>query len=180
MIELSLASLLNGRFHAKRGRTTLLLSKTHLCRYQRSQLFRDRFPYLTQMEAAERLGIELEIVQRLVDVQMLLDYERSEGQQRYEYRRLRIVRRKEFVDLQRHWQTGIPLVDVARLLAVEPQVVEKLVSADLLKTCCQADSEESGLWRLDTISVNTFFRSLSRYPDIPLCFGRPVTFMGAG
>ena len=180
MIELSLASLLNGRFHAKRGRTTLLLSKTHLCRYQRSQLFRDRFPYLTQMEAAERLGIELEIVQRLVDVQMLIDYERSEGQHRYEYRRLRIVRRKEFVDLQRHWQTGIPLVDVARLLALEPQVVEKLVSADLLKTRYQADTENNGLWRLDTISVNTFFRSLSRYPDIPLCFGRPVTFMGAG
>jgi hypothetical protein len=106
---------------------------------------------------------------------MLIDYERSEGQQRYEYRRLRIVRRKEFVDLLRQWQTGIPLVDVTRLLAVEPHVVEKLVSADLLKTRYQADSEESGLWRLDTISVNTFFRRLSRYPDIPLCFGKPVT-----
>jgi hypothetical protein len=153
---------------------SLSRSVTHLYRYQRSQSFRDRFPYLTQMEAAERLGVELEIVQRLVDVQMLIDYERGEGQQRYGYQRLRIVRRKEFIDLQRHWQTGIPLVDVARLLAVEPQVVEKLVNTNLLKTRYQADTENNSLWRLDAISVNTFFQSLSRYPNLPLRFGKPV------
>jgi hypothetical protein len=150
-------------------------SVTRLDRYRRSQTLRDRFPYLTQAEAAERLGVELEIVQRLVDEGILVDYERGEGQQRHWHQRLRIVRRLEFVDLQRRWQAGMPLVDVAHILNVDEQIVENLVKASLLTKCSHTSSANNTLWPIETISLNTLVRGLKRYPVTPYHFGSPVT-----
>lgn len=150
-------------------------SVTRLDRYRRSQALRDRFPYLTQAEAAERLGVEPEIVQRLVDERILVDYERGEGQQRHWHQRLRIVRRLEFVDLQRRWQAGIPLKDGARILDVNEQIVESLVKAALLTKCGHTGGVEDSLWPIETISLNTLVRGLKRYPVTPYHFGSPVT-----
>jgi hypothetical protein len=150
-------------------------SITRLDRYQRSQAFRDQFPYLTQREASERLDVEIEIVQRLVDVEMLVDYERGEGKQRHWHQRLRIVRRKEFVDLQRRWQAGVPLVDVTRILDVDMPVVEDLVNARLLTKCRCTSSEDASLWPIETTALNKLVRDLNRYPVIPRNFGKPIT-----
>lgn len=139
-------------------------SVTRLDRYRHSQALRDRFPYLTQAEAAERLGVEPEIVQRLVDEGILVDYERGEGQQRHWHQRLRIVRRLEFVDLQRRWQAGIPLEDLARILDVDEQMVESLVKAALLTKCGHTSGVDDTLWLIETISLNTLVRGLKRYP----------------
>lgn len=150
-------------------------SITRLDRYRRSQEFRDRFPYLTQREASERLGVEPEIVQRLVEVEILVDYERGEGQQRHWHQRLRIVRRTEFVDLQQRWQAGVPLVDVTRILDVDMPVVENLVNAQLLTKCRCPSSEDAKLWLIETASLNKLVRNLNRYPVIPGNFGEPIT-----
>lgn len=150
-------------------------SVTNLDRYRRSQEFRDRFPYLTQTEAAERLGVEIEIVQRLVDVKMLVDYERGEDQQRHWHQRLRIVRRAEFVDLQRQWQAGIPLLDVAQIFDVGKQVVENLVNVGLLTNCDHTSGGHDTPERIEKTSLNTFVRRLNCYPAIPYDFGKPVT-----
>jgi hypothetical protein len=144
-------------------------SVTSLDRYQRSQELRDRFPYLTQAEAAERLGIELETAQRLVEVGMLVDYERGEGQQRHWHQRLRIVRRTEFVDLQKRWQMGVPLADVARILDVDNRVIENLLDAALLT------QDNAPVGHVEKVSLNAFGRRLHRYPVIPCNFGKPVT-----
>ncbi len=144
-------------------------SVTSLDRYRRSQELRDRFPYLTQAEAAERLGIELEIAQRLVDAELLVDYERGEGQQRHWHQRLRIVRRTEFADLQKRWQMGVPLEGVARILNVDNQVVESLVDAAFLTQGGAPDGY------VEKPSLNAFVRKLHRYPVIPCDFGKPVT-----
>lgn len=150
-------------------------SVTRLDRYRRSQVLRDRFPYLTQVEAAERLGVEPEIVQRLVDEAILVDYERGEGQQRHWHQRLRLVRRLEFVALQRRWQAGIPLKDVASILDVDEQMVENLVKASLLTKCGHTSCVNDSLWPIETISLNTLVRGLKRYPVTPHHFGSPVT-----
>lgn len=150
-------------------------SITRLDRYRRSQALRDRFPYLTQAEAAERLGVEPEIVHRLVDEGILVDYERGEGQQRHWHQRLRIVRRLEFIDLQRQWQAGIPLEDAARILDVDEQIVENLVKASLLTKCGHTSDVDDSLWLIDTLSLNTLVRGLKRYPVTPYHFGSPVT-----
>lgn len=144
-------------------------SVTSLDRYRRSQELRDRFPYLTQAEAAERLGIELEIVQRLAEVGLLVDYEQGEGQQRHWHQRLRIVRRIEFVDLQKRWQMGVPLADVARILDVDNRIIESLVDTAFLTQ----DSTSGG--QVEKASLNAFVRKLHRYPVIPCDFGKPVT-----
>lgn len=152
-------------------------SVTRLDRYRRSQALRDHFAYLTQAEAAERLGVEPEIVQRLVDAGMLVDYERGEGQQRHWHQRLRIVRRLEFVELQRRWQAGIPLKDVASILDVDEQMVENLVKALLLTKCGHTSCVNDSLWPIETISLNTLVRGLKRYPVTPHHFGSPVTLL---
>jgi hypothetical protein len=150
-------------------------SLTRLDRYRRNQAFRDRFTYLTQAEAAERLGVEPEIAQRLVDVEMLVDYERGEGQQRHWHERLRIVRRTEFVDLQARWQAGIPFADVVRLLEVDQQVVENLVGAGLLVKYQVINDVGDVLGQIETTSLNTFVRNLHRYPATPYDFGEPIS-----
>jgi hypothetical protein len=150
-------------------------SLTRLDRYRRNQTFRDRFAYLTQTEAAERLGVEPEIVQRLVDVEMLVDYERGEGRQRHWHERLRIVRRTEFVDLQAQWQAGIPFADVVRLLEVDEQVIENLVSAGLLVKCQVANDGGDRLGRIETASLNMLVRNIHRYPATPYDFGEPIS-----
>ncbi len=151
------------------GNYPLSRSVTSLNRYRRSQEFRDRFPYLTQAEAAERLGLELEIVQRLVEVGLLLDYERGEGQQRHWHQRLRVVRRTEFIDLQKRWQMGVPLLDVARILDVDNRAVGSLVDVTLLTQ----DNAPGG--HVEKASLNAFVRKLHCHPVIPYDFGKPVT-----
>jgi hypothetical protein len=49
-------------------------------RYQQNQSFRDRFPYLTEAEAARLLNVDPETVHRLVELGMLVDFERGENQ----------------------------------------------------------------------------------------------------
>lgn len=149
---------------------SLSRSITNLDRYQRSQGLRDRFAYLTQAEVSERLKVEPEIAQRLVDVEMLVDFERGKGQQRHWHQRLRVVRRTEFVDLQRRWQTGIPSGDVARVLGVNEQIVENLVRTNLLAQCCSTD----GSRRVETDSLNSLVRKLNRFPVLPGNFGEPI------
>lgn len=153
---------------------SLTRSVTRLDRYRRDQALRDRFPYLTQAEASERLKVELEIVQRLVDVEMLVDFERGEGQQRDWHQRLRVVRRTEFVDLQRRWQTGIPSGDVARVLGVDEQIVENLVRTNLLAQCRSTDGAHDGSRGIETDSLNSLVRKLNRYPVLPGNFGEPI------
>lgn len=129
---------------------------------------------MTQAEASERLGVGLEIVQRLVELGLLVDYERSEGYQRHWHQRLRIVRRTEFHDLQARWRDGIPLVDVARLLELDRDVVENLVNGNLLTSHIFTNDVDDRLEWKDTASLNTFVRRLNRFPATPYNFGEPV------
>jgi len=144
-------------------------SITRLDRYQRSQALRDHFPYLTWAEAAQRLGAEPQLIQRLVEVGMLVDYETGEGRQRPWHQRLRIVRRAEFVELQRRWQAGVPIADVARVLGMEVLVVAELVRAGMLVGGCH-DSE-----RVTMISLSTLAQKLPNNPAIPLDLSEAIT-----
>jgi hypothetical protein len=144
-------------------------SVTRLGRYQRSRALRDRFPYLTQVEAAERLGVILEIIPRLVEVGLLADDERDLNQPRP--RHIHVVRRREFVELQQRWQTGIPVSDVAHLLGVEAQVIDDLVGAGRLT---QHFREHNGGVVIEKEALNAFVSRLHRFPSIPHDMGETV------
>lgn len=149
-------------------------SVTRLDRYRRNRDLRDRFPYLTQMEAAERLQVEPEIVQRLIDAELLVDFEHAEGHQRHWHQRLRIVRRAEFLDLQLRWQAGILSGDVARVLDVDEQLVEVLVRHKLLVKSRPVEDVSDGILRIEAASLSNLVSILTRYPVLPANFGVPA------
>jgi predicted DNA-binding protein (UPF0251 family) len=138
-------------------------SITRLHRYRRCVELRDRFPYLTQEEAAERLGVVPDVVQRLVEMGVLVDYEQGEDIQRHWHERLRFVRRFEFDALRKQWANGLSLTEAARLLDVEPEVVAQLVHASLLDLQGSI-AEEDTVRKVSLESLSTLFAGLNSYP----------------
>lgn len=132
-------------------------------KYRRSQAFRDRFPYLTQFEAAEKLGIGTRFVARLVELNILVDFERGENVQRDWHARLKLVRRKELDALQTRWQPGIPLAEVALLLDVPDEMIEEFVEAGMLTMQATAN-EEPPVRRIGTASFYSFTSRLRQIP----------------
>ena len=144
-------------------------SVTRLRRYQRCQTLRDRFPYLTQIEAADRLGIIFEVIPRLVDTGLLTDDAHDPNQP--QPRHMRVVRRSEFDKLQQRWQAGISFADVTRLFGVETQVVDDLVGAGMLT---QHLHNCNGVAIIEKEALNTFVGKLHRYPTLPRDLGETV------
>ncbi len=141
-------------------------------RYQQSQSFRDRFPYLTEAEAASLLNVDLETVQRLVEIGTLVDFECGENLRLHWHKRLRLVRRIELETLQQQWQAGIALSEVSQLLNVSEEMVLDLVYAGLLTEVEPAvvDDGDVGL-RIDTLSFSVLTGKLRRYP--PMFYNEP-------
>lgn len=138
-------------------------SITRLHRYRHRAELRDRFSYLTQAEAAERLGVGPDVIQRLVEMGVLVDYEQGEDIQRHWHERLRFVRRQEFDALRKQWSDGLPLTEAARLLDVEPEVIIQLVHANLLASQGNiAEGDTVRKVRLESLSV--LFAKLNSYP----------------
>ncbi len=134
-------------------------------RYQQNQSFRDRFPYLTEAEAARLLNVDPETVHRLVEMGTLVDFERGENVRLHWHKRLRLVRRVELEGLQQRWQAGIALSEVSQLLSVSEEMTTDLVNADLLTEAEPAvvDDGSVGL-QIDTLSFNALTGKLRRYP----------------
>src|SRR5690606_7717986 len=121
---------------------------------------RDRFPYLTQAETAERLGVGPDVIQRLVEMGVLVDYEQGEDIQRHWHERLRFVRRLEFDALRKQWVDGLALTEAARLLDVELEVVAQLVRANLL-TRQGNIAEEDTVGKVSLESLSVLFAKLN-------------------
>lgn len=138
-------------------------SITRLHRYRRCVALRDRFPYLTQAETAERLGVGPDVIQRLVEMGVLVDYEQGEDIQRHWHERLRFVRRLEFDALRKQWVDGLALTEAARLLDVELEVVAQLVRANLL-TRQGNIAEEDTVGKVSLESLSVLFTKLNSYP----------------
>jgi len=138
-------------------------SVTRLRRYRESAALRDRFPYLTEAETAERLGVGPRLIQRLVEVGLLIDYEDGDGVQLHWHKRLKLVRRLAFVSLQERWQAGIPIDDVTRILDATPMIVGCLVNADLL-TWQPATSQDTPPAKIALTSLSRLFDKLHPYP----------------
>lgn len=137
----------------------------HLDRFQRDQTWRDRFPYLMQLEAAERLGVGERLIEQLVATEILVDYERGEDVELHWHKRLKLVRRKEYVALQKRWQVGVSILEIAHLLDVPVDVVHSLVQSQLLLPHAPAGEETSV--RIGVASLHEFFCALHRcYPHI--------------
>ncbi len=134
-----------------------------LRRYRQSAALRDRFPYLTQAEAAERVGVAPNVIQRLVEIGVLVDYERGENTRLHWHKRLRLVRRVEFEVLQERWQDGISVSDVTRLLDVETGMVERLVEVSLLAWQNAVDDDKAA-WKISPQSLGHFFDKLHIHP----------------
>lgn len=144
-------------------------SVTRLGRYQRSRTLRDRFPYLTQIEAADRLGVILEIIPRMVDAGLLTDDAHDSNRPRP--RHIRVVGRREFDELRQRWQAGIPFPVVTQLLGVEAQVAADLVGAGILT---QYLHECNGDAAIEKEILNAFVGKLHRYPALPRDLGETV------
>jgi hypothetical protein len=138
-------------------------SITRLRRYRQSAALRDRFPYLTEAEAAERVGVAPNVIQRLVEIGVLVNYEQGENIRLHWHKRLRLVRRVEFEELQERWQDGISVSDVTRLLDVETGMVERLVEANLLAWQNAVD-EDKATWKISPQALGHFFDKLHIHP----------------
>jgi hypothetical protein len=138
-------------------------SLTRLRRYRQRADLRDRFPYLTEAEAAERLAVVPRVIQRLVEVGILVDYERGEEVQLHWHKRLRFIRRHEFTALQERWQAGVPLAQMTQLLDVTPDMISRLVKANLL-TWQTTTNETEAVGHISLTSLSHFFNQLHPYP----------------
>jgi hypothetical protein len=133
-------------------------------RYQQNQAFRDRFPYLTQAEAARLLKVDPETMQRLVELGTLIDFERGENQRLHWHKRLRLVRRVELEALRQRWEAGISLTEVSQLLGVSKEMVIDLVNVGLLMEAGPTDIDDGAGLRIDTLSFSALTGRLRRYP----------------
>ncbi len=133
-------------------------------RYQQNQSFRDRFPYLTEAEAARLLNVDPETVHRLVEMGTLVDFERGENVRLHWHKRLRLVRRVELEALRQRWQAGISLTEVSQLLSVSEEMVIDLVNAGLLTETGHAVVDDGVRFRIDTLSFSVLTGRLCRYP----------------
>lgn len=133
-------------------------------RYREKPSFRDRFPYLTNADAGQKLGVSTETVQRLVEIGWLVDFERGEGQPRHWHKRLRIVRRRELTELQDRWHEGLLLEDVVALMGVSAEDVFALWQAGMLSTRQEGDQDTPTPLRFDLASIHHFLERLRRHP----------------
>jgi hypothetical protein len=133
-------------------------------RYQQNQSFRDRFPYLTEVEAARLLNVDPETVHRLVEMGTLVNFERGENQRLHWHKRLRLVRRVELEALWQRWQVSIPLTEVTLLLGVSEDIVIDLVNVGLLTEARQVVVDDGSELRIDTLSFSVLTGRLRRYP----------------
>jgi hypothetical protein len=150
----------------------LTRSVTHLDRYRRSQFLRNRFPCLTEGEAAEWLGVEPEIVRRLVEVGLLVP---DEARRLPGHMSVRVVRRIEFDELRKRWEAGIPIVDLAQILGVGEGIVGDLVSAGILAHHHQESLAGDNPPLIGKDAVNTFVRKLAPYPALPHSLGETAS-----
>lgn len=89
-------------------------SLMHLHRIENNTIFRARFPYITEAEAARALGTNGRMIQRLIASGLLVTHQQVEKDALSQ--RFTLVRRAEVEALQQKWQGGIPMNEVTQLL----------------------------------------------------------------
>lgn len=129
-------------------------------RFCHNPAFKALLPYITEAEAASKLGVSLVAVQQLVRDKTLTNY--SPAQPNAAFPSLNLVKRSDVVALRRQWREGCALSTTAKKLGVSPAVVLDLVQLQLLEAVQMPHREANPTWRLSCASVDDFKRRLRR------------------
>ena len=99
-------------------------------RYRTTPQLAGRLPCMPADEAAERLQVTPHILNRLLSLVFLVNYEGAivrQSRQKPDF-----ICRSEVLALQQRWQPGLPQEDVARILGVPVSILLDLVDAGML------------------------------------------------
>lgn len=139
---------------------------SRLQRYRQNAAFRDLFPELMELEAAEKLGTYQLVIRRLVAVGFLRGENRVLHPSHHGHRGIRVVRRIDFETFRERWQIGVPLADLCKFFALSLRMVHALIAANFFTLSVPLD-EISDVSLVEFSSLLIFLNQLVAFHSLP-------------